>query len=77
MIGINDQILNAGDTNDNAGVGFAVPIDPSKDVAQTMISGGTVQHAYLGVAVAPNGSAKVSCVVPSGPAASAGSRRAT
>ncbi len=72
VVGINDQILNAGDTNDNAGVGFAVPIDQSKSVAQTMISGGTVQHAYLGVAVAPTGAAKVSCVVPSGPAASAG-----
>ena len=33
VIGINDQILNAGDTNDNAGVGFAVPIDASKAVA--------------------------------------------
>jgi putative serine protease PepD len=72
VIGINDQILNAGDTNDNAGVGFAVPIDQSKSVAQTMISGGTVQHAYLGVAVAPTGEVKVSCVVPNGPAASAG-----
>jgi putative serine protease PepD len=72
VIGINDQILNAGDTNDNAGVGFAVPIDQSKSVAQTMVSGGTVKHAYLGVAVAPAGAAKVSCVVPGGPAASAG-----
>ncbi len=72
VIGINDQILNAGDNNDNAGVGFAVPIDSSKGVAQTMISGGTVQHAYLGVAVAPSGAAKVSCVVPGGPADAAG-----
>jgi putative serine protease PepD len=37
-----------------------------------MISGGTVKHAYLGVAVAPAGAAKVSCVVAGGPAASAG-----
>ncbi|HEY2310623.1 MAG TPA: trypsin-like peptidase domain-containing protein [Gaiellaceae bacterium] len=72
VIGINDQILNAGDTNDNAGVGFSVPIDPSKAVAQTLISGGTVQHAYLGVAVAPSGAAKVSCIVPGGPADAAG-----
>ena len=72
VIGINDQILNAGDTNDNAGVGFSVPIDASKAVAQTMISGGTVQHAYLGVAIAPTGAAKVSCIVPNGPAAAAG-----
>jgi putative serine protease PepD len=72
VIGINDQILNAGDTNDNAGVGFAVPIDASKAVAQTFISGGTVQHAYLGVAIAPTGAAKVSCIVPNGPADAAG-----
>jgi putative serine protease PepD len=72
VIGINDQILNAGDTNDNAGVGFAVPIDASKSVAQTLIAGGTVEHAYLGVTVAPTGAAKIACVVKSGPADSAG-----
>jgi putative serine protease PepD len=73
VIGINDQILNAGDTNDNAGVGFAVPIDASKPVASTIIAGGTVQHAYLGVTVAqtsPN--ARIACVVNNGPADSAG-----
>src|SRR4029077_1070770 len=36
VIGINDQIES--DTNDNAGVGFAVPIDKSKAVAQTLIA---------------------------------------
>src|SRR5207253_9033891 len=39
VVGINDQILNAGDTNDNAGVGFAVPIDAAKSAAQTLIAG--------------------------------------
>ncbi len=72
VIGINDQILNAGDTNDNAGVGFAVPIDASKTVAQTIIAGGTVEHAYLGVTVAPSGPARIACVVNGGPAHSAG-----
>jgi putative serine protease PepD len=72
VIGINDQILNAGDSNDNAGVGFAVPIDDSKSVANTFIAGGTVQHAYLGVTMLPTGSAKVTCIVKNGPAASAG-----
>ena len=72
VIGINDQILNAGDTNDNAGVGFAVPIDASKAVATTLIAGGTVEHAYLGVTVAPTGAAKIACVVNNGPADSAG-----
>ena len=47
VIGINDQIES--DTNDNSGVGFAVPIDKSKTVAQTLIAGGTVKHAFVGV----------------------------
>jgi putative serine protease PepD len=72
VIGINDQILNAGDTNDNAGVGFSVPIDASKSVAATLIAGGTVEHAYLGVTVSPNGAARVACIVKGGPADSAG-----
>ena len=72
VIGINDQILNAGDTNDNAGVGFAIPIAASKTVAQTLIAGGKVEHAYLGVTMLPTTSAKITCVVNGGPADSAG-----
>jgi putative serine protease PepD len=75
VIGVNDQILNAGDTNDNAGVGFAVPIDRAKSVAQTLIAGGTVQHAYMGVLIrsVPDG-ARVSKVVSGSPAAKSGLR---
>jgi putative serine protease PepD len=73
VIGINDQILNAGDTNDNAGVGFAVPIDASKSAAQTLIAGGTVKHAYLGVRIeSVPGGAKIVQVVAGSPAAKAG-----
>lgn len=73
VIGINDQILNAGDTNDNAGVGFAVPIDSSETVAQTLIAGGKVEHAYLGVTVLQTASnARIACIVKSGPADAAG-----
>jgi putative serine protease PepD len=71
VIGINDQIES--DTNDNAGVGFAVPIDRSKAVARTLIAGGTVRHAYLGVLISSAQSgARVSCIVKGGPADSAG-----
>ena len=71
VIGINDQIES--DTNDNSGVGFAVPIDSAKSVAQTLIAGGTVRHAYLGVTISSAGSgAKIGCVVHGGPADSAG-----
>jgi putative serine protease PepD len=73
VVGINDQILNAGDSNDNAGVGFAVPIDRSKSVAQTLIAGGTVKHAYMGVRIrSVSGGAKISQVVAGSPAAKAG-----
>jgi len=73
VIGINDQILNAGDTNDNAGVGFAVPIDASKKVAETLIAGGTVQHAYVGVRIeSVTGGARIVKVVVGSPASKAG-----
>jgi putative serine protease PepD len=71
VIGINDQIES--DTNDNSGVGFAVPINASKNVAQTLVAGGTVQHAYLGVTItSAAGGAKIGCIVNGGPADSAG-----
>jgi putative serine protease PepD len=72
VIGINDQITNAGDIQDNAGVGFAVPIDASKAVANTLIAGGKVRHAYLGVTLAPSGPARISCIVKGGAAEAAG-----
>src|SRR5436190_408852 len=73
VIGINDQILNAGDSNDNAGVGFSVPIDSAKKAAETLIAGGTVKHAYLGVRIeSATGGAKITTVVAGAPAAKAG-----
>ncbi|HLX32305.1 MAG TPA: trypsin-like peptidase domain-containing protein [Gaiellaceae bacterium] len=71
VIGINDQIES--DTNDNSGVGFAVPINDSKSAAHTLIAGGTVRHAYMGVEIgsAPGGAA-VRSVVSGSPAAQAG-----
>jgi putative serine protease PepD len=71
VIGINDQIES--DTNDNSGVGFAVPIDKSKTVAQTLIAGGTVKHAFVGVHIrSVTGGARIVSVVSGSPAAKAG-----
>jgi putative serine protease PepD len=72
VIGINDQIES--DTNDNAGVGFAVPIDAAKSAADTLIAGGTVRHAYVGIQItdAPNGGAEITKVVSGAPASKAG-----
>jgi putative serine protease PepD len=71
VIGINDQIES--DTNDNAGVGFAVPINASRSVARTLIAGGTVKHAYVGVLIAGvTGGARITQVKSGSPAAKAG-----
>ena len=72
VIGVNDQIES--NSNDNAGVGFAVPINAAKSSADTLISGGTIRHAYLGVFIetAANGGARVTKVKSGTPAATAG-----
>jgi putative serine protease PepD len=73
VIGINAQIES--NSNDNAGVGFAIPIDSVKSVADTIISGGTVQHAYAGVSIGDTSDdtgAQVSRVVSGSPADKAG-----
>ncbi len=47
VIGINTQIRT--DSGDNAGIGFAVPIDLAYDVAQSLVAGKPVKLGYLGV----------------------------
>jgi S1-C subfamily serine protease len=49
VIGVNSQI--AGDTGANVGIGFAIPSDTVRSIADTLISSGKVEHAYLGVTV--------------------------
>ena len=73
VIGVNAQIES--DSGGNDGVGFAIPINAAKNVATTLIAGGTVQHAYLGVSVADatgSAGAVVRCVVTGSPADKAG-----
>jgi putative serine protease PepD len=47
IIGINDQIATA--TGENTGVGFAIPIDTAKAVADKLVAGEPVEFAALGV----------------------------
>ncbi|CAN5164019.1 trypsin-like peptidase domain-containing protein [soil metagenome] len=47
VIGVNSQIEST--SRGSVGIGFAVPIDTAAEVAQTLISDGEVQHAYLGI----------------------------
>jgi putative serine protease PepD len=73
VIGVNAQIES--DSGGNDGVGFAIPSDAVKSVADTIISGGKVQHAYLGVTIATVSSgsgAQVSAVKAASPASTAG-----
>ena len=49
VIGVNAQI--AGQTGASVGIGFAIPSDTVKSIADTLISSGKVEHAYLGVSV--------------------------
>src|SRR5919109_5318503 len=73
VIGVNAQIDS--DSGGNDGVGFAIPIDTVKSVAETLISGGKVEHAYLGIRVgdaANAAGAQVSSVTSGSPAEKAG-----
>ena len=73
VVGVNAQIQS--DSGGNDGVGFAIPIDAVKTVANTLVSGGKVQHAYLGIHVgdaANAAGAQVSSVQSGSPAAKAG-----
>jgi putative serine protease PepD len=73
VIGVNSQIESDGGGNE--GVGFAIPSNAVKNIANTLIAGKTVQHAYLGVTVGDSTSgagAAIESVKSGTPADSAG-----
>jgi putative serine protease PepD len=77
VIGVNSQIETGGAGRGNVGVGFAVPSNVVKAVAGDLERDGRVRRAYIGLATsAPRTGtgARVSSVVPGGPAARAGIR---
>ncbi len=49
VIGVNSQIES--DSGGNVGIGFAVPSNTVEEIAAQLISGGKVEHAYLGVGI--------------------------
>jgi putative serine protease PepD len=71
VIGINAQIES--DSGGNDGVGFAVPANTARTIANKLIVTGKVEHAYLGVSLgtATNG-VRLRNICPSAPAAKAG-----
>lgn len=80
VIGINTAIATAG-SQGNIGVGFAIPINTAKRIADQLAESGTATHAFLGVTVRdttvqlngrPTPGAEVGSVTGDGPAAQAG-----
>jgi putative serine protease PepD len=72
VLGLNDQIQT--NSGSNAGVGFATPANTDARIANAIIAGNPVKHAYVGVelnSTSTNG-AQVTQVQPSSPGASAG-----
>jgi putative serine protease PepD len=86
LVGINSSIATLGAANGasgSIGLGFAIPSNQARWVAQELIDSGRVQHAYLGVSlqnavVAIDGvdreAAGITAVAPGTPAAEAGLR---
>jgi putative serine protease PepD len=80
LVGVNSAIATLGGDSPDAqsgsiGLGFAIPVDQAKRIADELIRTGTVSHASLGVQVTSDKGtpgAKVVEVVPDGAAAGAG-----
>jgi putative serine protease PepD len=78
VIGLNDQIETNNTTQSgqgsSSGVGFATPINTDAKVANQIIAGKQVQHAYVGVELSGSsaGGGRISSVQPSSPATAAG-----
>jgi S1-C subfamily serine protease len=49
VIGINSQIETGGGGNGNVGIGFAIPINTAREVANEIEKNGSVEHAFLGI----------------------------
>jgi putative serine protease PepD len=62
VIGVTSSIASlgasAGGQAGNIGLGFAIPVNEARSVADQLLSSGTVKHAYLGVSL-KDGSVKV------------------
>jgi putative serine protease PepD len=82
LIGVNSAIASLGGGQDSQGaqsgsigLGFAIPVDQAKRIADQLISTGTVQHASLGVQLSSDDNAQgaaVAGVADGSPAATAG-----
>lgn len=51
LIGINSAIKSSGPQGGSIGIGFAIPVDQARQIAQGLIRNGSVKHASLGANV--------------------------
>ena len=78
VLGLNDQIetnnTTQGGQGSSSGVGFATPINTDAKIANQLIAGKKVQHAYVGVELSGGsvGGAQISSVQQGSPATAAG-----
>ena len=77
VIGVNSSIITAdSNSSGNVGVGFAIPIDIAKAVADRLVEGRSPQSGYLGVsssdATGSTAGAQIEEVEPGSPASDAG-----
>jgi putative serine protease PepD len=78
VLGLNDQIetnnTTAGGEGSSSGVGFAIPSNTVVQIANQILAGKTVQHAYVGVLLSGTsaGGAEVAQVQPGSPGSAAG-----
>jgi putative serine protease PepD len=73
LVGINSAIASLGSSSGsssqsgNIGIGFAIPVNEARSIAEQLISSGKAEHAYLGVTpkdgVVADGSAKRAAAV--------------
>jgi S1-C subfamily serine protease len=78
VVGINTLVRSG----PGAGLGFAIPVNRARQIAQQLVTRGVVSHAMIGVGLEPArdargaiaAGARVRTVMPSGPAARAGLR---
>jgi S1-C subfamily serine protease len=78
VLGLNDQIetnnSTAGGEGSSSGVGFAIPSNTVKRVADGIVGGNPVKHPYVGIELrdSPGGGAQIGQVQPGTPATTAG-----
>jgi putative serine protease PepD len=81
LIGVNSAIASmgggsGGGQSGSIGLGFAIPVDQAKRIADELVSTGTASHGSLGVQLSSDatkgGGAAIAEVVDGGPAAAAG-----